>query len=137
MASIGSRLAAFFAGYQPKKIPVAVHTAKLNTTLHGWTKTGQWANTLMAHAAPSPIRIPMTPPAKLRRMASMRNCAKMSMPRAPTDILKPISLVRSVTETYMMFMMPMPPTMREMQATTKSNTDIVSEVEVIICAISS
>lgn len=34
MASIGSKFAAFLAGYHPKKIPVIVHTAKLNITLH-------------------------------------------------------------------------------------------------------
>ena len=34
----------------------------------------------------------------------------MSRRRAPTDLRMPISRVRSVTETSMMFMMPMPPT---------------------------
>jgi 5-oxoprolinase (ATP-hydrolysing) len=36
----------------------------------------------------------------------------MSLFLAPTALRKPISLVRSVTDTSMMFMMPMPPTMR-------------------------
>ncbi len=34
MASIGSRRAAFFAGYQPKNTPVNVHTAKLMMMVH-------------------------------------------------------------------------------------------------------
>lgn len=35
MASIGSRRAAFLAGYQPKKTPVKVQTAKLMMMLQG------------------------------------------------------------------------------------------------------
>ena len=38
---------------------------------------------------------------------------RMSLRRPPIAILRPISRVRSVTETSMMFMMPMPPTMSE------------------------
>ena len=38
----------------------------------------------------------------------------MSRRRAPTAMRRPISRVRSVTETSMMFMMPMPPTTSEM-----------------------
>ena len=47
MASIGSKSAAFFAGYHPKKIPVTVHTAKESNTLHGWIYMGQWAMNLI------------------------------------------------------------------------------------------
>lgn len=35
-ASIGSRLAAFLAGYQPKNTPVTVHTANERITLQIW-----------------------------------------------------------------------------------------------------
>ena len=49
-------------------------------------------------------------------MASMRNCTRMSRLRAPMAMRMPISRVRSVTETSMMFMMPMPPTSSEMLA---------------------
>lgn len=35
IASIGSSLAAFFAGYHPKNTPVKVHTAKLMMMLQG------------------------------------------------------------------------------------------------------
>ena len=45
---------------------------------------------------------------------------------------RPISRVRSVTETSMMFMMPTPPTTSEMPATTSSNTVITAEVEAIV-----
>ena len=41
----------------------------------------------------------------------------MTLRCAPTALRIPISRVRSVTVTSMMFMMPMPPTSREMAAT--------------------
>ncbi len=41
---------------------------------------------------------------------------RMSRPRAPTAMRRPISRVRSVTETSMMFMMPIPPTSSETEA---------------------
>ena len=116
MASIGSRSAAFLAGYHPKKTPVMVQTAKDSSTLQGWMNTGQWAIDLIMKLAPQPIITPITPPVILIRMASMRNCERISTPRAPTDIRRPISRVRSVTETYMMFMIPIPPTTSEMPA---------------------
>ena len=56
----------------------------------------------------------------------------MCRPFAPIDILRPISRVRSVTETYMMFMMPIPPTSREMPAMQASSTVIRSVVELSI-----
>ena len=40
----------------------------------------------------------------------------MSRPRAPTAMRRPISRVRSVTDTSMMFMMPMPPTTSDTDA---------------------
>ena len=45
----------------------------------------------------------------------------MSLPRAPIAIRMPISRVRSVTETSMMFMIPMPPTTSETAATPPSS----------------
>ena len=44
----------------------------------------------------------------------------MSRLRAPTAMRMPISRVRSVTETSMMFMMPMPPTSSEIAATRRA-----------------
>ena len=49
--------------------------------------------------------------------ASIRNCRRMSRARAPTAMRRPISCVRSVTLTSMMFMMPTPPTKSEIAAT--------------------
>ena len=47
---------------------------------------------------------------------SAKNCFRMSPLRAPILLRMPISFVRSVTETSMMFMIPMPPTSKEMLA---------------------
>ena len=50
---------------------------------------------------------------------------RMSRSVAPTAILMPISRVRSVTETSMMFMMPMPPTTSDINAIEPSSIDII------------
>ena len=60
--------------------------------------------------------MPMRPPSSDRTSASTRNWARMSRPRAPIALRMPISRVRSRTETSMMFMIPMPPTMSEIEA---------------------
>ena len=54
--------------------------------------------------------------------ASMTNCIRMFMRVAPRALRTPISRVRSVTDTSMMFMMPMPPTSRETPAMLASST---------------
>ena len=46
--------------------------------------------------------------------ASTRNCRLMSRRLAPIALRSPISRVRSVTVVSIMFMIPMPPTTREM-----------------------
>ena len=45
----------------------------------------------------------------------------MSLRRAPTALRIPISRVRSVTETSMMFITPIPPTSSEIAATSPSS----------------
>ena len=68
-------------------------------------------------AAPAtPSVKPTSPPSAERRTASRRNCRRMSPLVAPRAIRKPISLVRSVTLTSMMFMIPTPPTNSEIPA---------------------
>ena len=51
---------------------------------------------------------------------STRNWRRISRGRAPSAMRMPISRVRSVTETSMMFMMPTPPTTKEMAAMAES-----------------
>ena len=52
----------------------------------------------------------MMPPASASASASARNCSRTWRGLAPTAMRTPISRVRSLTLTSMMFMMPMPPT---------------------------
>ena len=64
----------------------------------------------MINAPPAPSPMPMMPPSTQSTTASMRNCSRMLNRVAPSALRMPISRVRSVTDTSMMFMMPMPPT---------------------------
>ena len=69
-------------------------------------------------------------------MASARNCLRTSPGPAPTAMRRPISRMRSVTDTSMMFMMPMPPTISEIVATAPSSSDISFVVAVRVATIS-
>ena len=82
----------------------------------------QLANCAIIIDAPTPRAMPTSPPISDSTIASTRNCRRMSPPRAPTAILSPISRVRSVTLTSMMFMMPMPPTSSDTLATAPSSS---------------
>ena len=113
MASIGFKLAALRAGYQPKKTPVKVQTRNDITTEYSNTDTGHPSKELRTKETPIPNPTPIMPPDTLIIIDSIRNWNNICRPLAPIDIRKPISLVRSVTETYMMFMIPMPPTSKE------------------------
>ena len=66
--------------------------------------------------SPSDSAMPTMPPIRQTSTASIRNCCMMSPRRAPTAMRTPISRVRSVTDTSMMFMTPMPPTISEISA---------------------
>ena len=78
-----------------------------------------------------PIRPPMTDSV----VASIRNWARMSRPRAPMALRMPISRVRSRTDTSMMFMIPMPPTTSEMAAMPASSSDSRPEIELKVSRI--
>ncbi len=57
--------------------------------------------------------------------ASMINWPRISRRLAPRDFRIPISLVRSVTDTIIMFITPIPPTSREMAAIATRTTIMV------------
>ena len=99
-ASMGSRRDALRAGYHPKNTPVAQQTPKLTKTLVMEMLMGQFITLLMISEAAMPMPMPIEPPRRLIKMDSMRNCKRMSLPRAPIAMRSPISLVRSVTENY-------------------------------------
>ena len=86
--------------------------------------------------APTPTRTPINPPVTDINTDSMRNCSEMTGPVAPTAIRRPISFVRSVTLTSMMFMMPIPATSSEKAAATTRIIVTVSIVDDIVSIIS-
>ena len=63
-----------------------------------------------------PRMIPTIPPDTESASDSAKNCARIFRGFAPTAMRRPISRVRSVTLTSMMFMIPMPPTSSETAA---------------------
>ena len=65
---------------------------------------------------PTPPNTPSTPPIPVNTQASVRNWARILRRFAPMAFFRPISVVRSVTVTSMMFMTPTPPTSSEMLA---------------------
>src|SRR5438874_1890216 len=69
----------------------------------------------------TPSSTPITPPAPVSTMASVRNCQMMSRFRAPMAMRTPISRVRCVTDISMMFITPTPPTSRPIELTTEIN----------------
>lgn len=70
------------------------------------------------------------------RIDSMRNCTLITKPVAPTAIRNPISFVRSVTLTSMMFMIPIPAMRREKPAAMPRMRVTESIVDDIVCIIS-
>ncbi len=69
---------------------------------------------------------------ELKTVASVRNWKRISFSLAPTAIRMPISLVLSVVETSMIFIMPMPPTIRDTEAMLPRRTVIVRLVSMIV-----
>ena len=60
----------------------------------------------------------------------------MTRSLAPSALRMPISRVRSVTETIMMFMMPIPPTSKLMPAMTVNTRMTMLTIEVMVSSIS-
>ena len=88
-------------------------------------RVGQPIRVARALEIPIPSAVPARPPRADRLTASSRNWRRMSRVRAPTAMRRPISRVRSVTETSMMFMIPIPPTSRLTEATLMSRPVMV------------
>src|SRR5437764_29289 len=109
----------------PKKSPIPTDTPKASRT-EGPETTGAGrllSGPLLASEieptqseTPTPMAMPSRPPRPDRTIDSIRNWSRMSLRRAPIALRIPISRVRSVTVTSMMFMIPMPPTTSEMAA---------------------
>ena len=83
------------------------------------------SSTVASLPSAAPVSTPMMPPIHVRVAASTRNCRRMSPVVAPTALRRPISFVRSVTDTIMIAMTPMPPTSSatlESTISTRKNT---------------
>ena len=78
--------------------------------------TGVSLNFEINSAKPIPDATPNIPPILVRTDASVKNCPKILDFFAPIAFFKPISCVRSVTDTSIMFITPIPPTIREIPA---------------------
>ena len=77
---------------------------------------------IFADPTSTPITTPIDPPISDSSTASSRNWPRMSLRWAPIALRMPISRVRSVTVTSMMFMTPIPPTSSEIAATAPSSS---------------
>ena len=115
-ASIGFKLAAFTDGRSPKIRPISME----NTTepiiagiLIAVGAPDTWATTFDSII---PITTPLIHPILVSTEASVKNCPRMTFFLAPMAFFNPISLVRSVTDTSIIFITPMPPTRREILA---------------------
>ena len=122
-------MAAFFAGRYPKITPISVEQVTAST-IDITEKIIRMLSASIENTRPMPNEriIPSIPPKRHTRIASIRNCWRMSDFLAPTAILMPISLVLSVTETSMMFITPIPPTIREMTAMAETRSVMVPNV---------
>ena len=100
----------------PKTTPMRVEKATLMPMAGKLMATGISIIREISSAMPMPVATPMMPPRLVSTAASVRNCIRIRRFLAPMAFFRPISAVRSVTETSMMFMTPMPPTSREMLA---------------------
>lgn len=70
----------------------------------------------MTMASPYPRGIPVSPPISPMSKASVRNIARMVRFLAPRALSIPISWVLSITDTVIVFMMPIPATNNEVEA---------------------
>ena len=104
-------------GSKPKTTPISVENPTDTTMDVPLIATGVEDILEMTSASPIPAATPKSPPILVRIAASVKNCPRILPFLAPIAFFKPISFVRSVTETSMIFMTPIPPTRREMQAT--------------------
>jgi len=108
-ASVGFNCEARFAGNNPNTTPTISDTPKATSTERYDIGTGTPSvNKRMLSGIEIPIKIPTNPPARLITIASVRNCSRISRRDAPTAIRTPISRVRSVTVTSIIFIIPMP-----------------------------
>ena len=97
-------------------IPISIENTTAITDAGTLMDTATPETLLIIWAIPIPAATPMMPPILVSTAASVRNCPKIVPLGAPMAFFNPISLVRSVTDTSIIFITPIPPTSREMLA---------------------
>src|SRR5215510_12415877 len=113
----------------PKNTPMTVDSPNASTGAHNGNADGNtYAET--SCEMPYAIATPIAPPAQHRITDSTRNWLITSRWRAPTALRTPISLVRSTTDTSIMFMMTMPPTTSDIP-TTNNDTEKITLVRLL------
>jgi HEAT repeat protein len=127
-ASTGASRAARIAGQRPKKRPTTSETSRPAAIAHPGIAVGI-VGYIQRKSSPTlaPVINPTSPPIPVNATASSRNCCTMSRRRAPTALRMPISRVRSVTETSMMFITPTPPISRPIELSS-SMTEVTAPV---------
>ena len=70
---MGCKLAAFLAGYQPNRIPVAVETPIAKATAPAEIAKGILISLLKSREISAPTIIPIMPPTKVRIADSIKN----------------------------------------------------------------
>ena len=117
------------AGATPKTIPTKAEKPNESSTDHQGTVVVK--NLPIIKEIPIPKAIPIIPPSPDKVIASIKNWFLISEGLAPTAFLSPISLVHSVTDTSIIFMIPMPPTTKDIAAIpprAKVNTPVIWEI---------
>src|SRR3989338_9144991 len=112
------------------------HTASATTPQENWNPQSMpayLAAKVTAKLWSVPKVTPTSPPEKVKKIASHKNCQRIAFSVAPTALRSPISYVRSDTDTYITFMMPTPPTTREMAAIATSRS-VMPPLMVLIMA---
>jgi hypothetical protein len=77
---------------------------------------------------PPMIKIPKAPPTSQRKTASNKNCLRISFFRAPIDFRRPISSVRYVTLTSIIFITPTPATAKATALIIRPPLPIIEEI---------
>ena len=112
-ATIGSNCDALFAGKTPKIRPIDPDIIIVDKVVVNPTEAGNGVITPNRNTPVKPVVVPTRPPIVDKISASNKNCIRISDCFAPIAFLKPISSVLSLTETSIIFIIPIPPTMSD------------------------
>src|SRR5437879_263730 len=114
----------------PKKTPMTVESVNATSGAHNGKDEGNGVNFASSEDMHHANAIPPTPPAQHNTTDSTRNWFTTSCWRAPTAFLMPISLVRSTTDTNIIFIITIPPTTSDIP-TTNSETEKITLVRLL------